>query len=165
DLEEFASGGTARVSDDGSLIVSDPGSGVIVSGWGAAPPPPPPPTCGSGCGPCKSCIRNTCVANPLAFRTACGNGDECPSKSCNLVGQCTDDSITFTKINGACVVPPSGQAAYNTDISGNSSGRIKWRAVLAMPAQFTGATLNATFANNNPGQAMITATCGSQSKT
>jgi hypothetical protein len=44
DLEEFGSGGTARVSEDGSLIVSDTGSGVIVSGWGAAPPPPPPNT-------------------------------------------------------------------------------------------------------------------------
>src|SRR5262249_13691075 len=56
DLEQFASGGTARVSNDGSVIVSDPGSGVIVSGWGAAPPPPPPPTCADGCttdDPCR----------------------------------------------------------------------------------------------------------------
>ena len=47
DLEEFASGGTARVSEDGSVIVSDPGSGVIVSGWGDAAPPPPPKSCGA----------------------------------------------------------------------------------------------------------------------
>ena len=42
DLEQFVSGGTARVSEDGSVIVSDPGFGLRVSGWHAAPPPPPP---------------------------------------------------------------------------------------------------------------------------
>ena len=164
DLEQFVSGGTARVSEDGSIIVSDPGFGLIVSGWGGSPPPAPPSTCGSGCGPCKTCIANTCVPNPGAFRTPCGTGNECPSKSCNLIGQCTDDSNSFTKISGACVVAPAGQAAYNTDSTGNSSGRIKWTATLAMPAQFTGATLNATF-NNALGTALITAKCGSSTQT
>ena len=42
DLEQFVSGGTARVSEDGSVIISDPGFGLRVSGWHAAPPPPPP---------------------------------------------------------------------------------------------------------------------------
>jgi len=64
DLEEFASGGTARVSEDGSSIVSDPGSGVIVSGWGDAPPPPPPPTCADRCGKCGTCENGTCVIDP-----------------------------------------------------------------------------------------------------
>jgi hypothetical protein len=164
DLEQFVSGGTARVSEDGSVITSDPGFGLIVSGWGGSPPPPPPSTCGSGCGPCKTCVRNTCIPNPGAFRTACGTGNECPSKSCNLIGQCTDDSNDFTKVSGACVVPKAGQAAYNTDSTGNSSGRIKWTATLAIPAQFTGAVLNATF-NNTEGDAVISAACGSSSKT
>jgi hypothetical protein len=164
DLEQFVSGGTARVSEDGSVIISDPGFGLVVSGWGGSPPPPPPSTCGSGCGPCKTCVRNTCIANPGAFRTACGTGNECPSKSCNLIGQCTDDSNDFTKVSGACVVPKAGQAAYNTDSTGNSSGRIKWTATLAIPAQFTGAVLNATF-NNTEGDAVISAACGSSSKT
>ncbi len=64
DLEEFASGGTARVSEDGSRIVSDPGSGVIVSGWGDAPPPPPPPSCADGCGKCGTCKNGACVMDP-----------------------------------------------------------------------------------------------------
>src|SRR5579864_347757 len=52
DLEEFISGGTARVSEDGSVIVSDPGFGLFVSGWGDAPPPPPKKKCTASFGPC-----------------------------------------------------------------------------------------------------------------
>jgi len=44
DLEQFVAGGTARVSEDGSVVTTDPGFGGVVSGWGGAPPPPPPPT-------------------------------------------------------------------------------------------------------------------------
>ncbi len=36
DVEQFVTEGTARVSDDGSLIVSDPGFGLTVSGWDGA---------------------------------------------------------------------------------------------------------------------------------
>lgn len=64
DLEEFASGGTARVTEDGSSIISDPGSGVVVSGWGDAPPPPPPPSCADGCGKCGTCQNGACVMDP-----------------------------------------------------------------------------------------------------
>jgi hypothetical protein len=71
DLEEFGSGGTARVSEDGATIVSDPGSGVIVSGWGAAPPPPPPQApCTSSCDDHNACtddkcVNGSCVNTPL----------------------------------------------------------------------------------------------------
>jgi hypothetical protein len=60
DLEQFVSGGTARVSDDGSVIVSDPGFGLRVSGWHAAPPPPPPPTCTSSCDDHNACTEDSC---------------------------------------------------------------------------------------------------------
>ena len=61
DLEQFVSGGTARVSDDGSVIVSDPGFGLRASGWHAAPPPPPPPTCTSNCDDHDACTEDRCV--------------------------------------------------------------------------------------------------------
>jgi hypothetical protein len=60
DLEQFVSGGTARVSDDASVIVSDPGFGLRVSGWHAAPPPPPPPTCTSSCDDHDACTQDSC---------------------------------------------------------------------------------------------------------
>jgi hypothetical protein len=68
DLEQFVSEGTARVSDDGSVIVSDPGSGLRVAGWFFIPGGPGTPTCASGCGICQFCRfpGGSCVANPLA---------------------------------------------------------------------------------------------------
>lgn len=44
--------GTARVSDDGASIVSEPGSGLTLAGWGGSPPPPPPAGDGDN-DPCK----------------------------------------------------------------------------------------------------------------
>jgi hypothetical protein len=45
DIEQFVTEGTARVSDDGSVIVSDPGFGLTVSGWHGGGGSPPPPNC------------------------------------------------------------------------------------------------------------------------
>lgn len=64
-LEQFVSGGLARVSPDGSVIVSDPGFGINVSGWGGAPPPPPPPTCAGSCDDKNACTIDRCE------KTAC----------------------------------------------------------------------------------------------
>lgn len=49
DLGNFVSVGTATVSADGSTICSDPGFGVLKSGWHPVVPPPPPctPVCSS----------------------------------------------------------------------------------------------------------------------
>jgi hypothetical protein len=161
DLEQFVSGGTARVSEDGSVIVSDPGFGLIVSGWGGSPPPPPPSTCGSGCGPCKTCIRNTCVPNPGAFHTSCGNGDECPTKSCNLIGQCTDDTNNLSKVSGSCVIPKGGSASYTSDSS--SASRLKWTAPGGNPAAAQGASITPTYAAE--GDDVVTTVCGPKSAT
>jgi hypothetical protein len=99
DLEEFASGGTARVSEDGSIIVSDPGSGVIVSGWGDAPPPPPPPTCASKCN-CGVCIKGFCV--PVIGGSngdACDDNDACTvNDKCNFLAQCRGERKQVTSL-------------------------------------------------------------------
>jgi hypothetical protein len=106
DLEEFASGGTARVSEDGSVIVSDPGSGVIVSGWGDAPPPPPPTTCADGCKPANDC--NT---------AACENG-VCVQHPTNENGACGDNNATCGQgvcTGGECVAGTDGQPCTPDD--------------------------------------------------
>ena len=41
DMGRFVSIGTGTVTEDGAIIVSDPGVGIIKSGWGAAGPPNP----------------------------------------------------------------------------------------------------------------------------
>src|SRR6185295_4522003 len=61
DLEQFVSVGAARVSEDGAVIVSDPGFGVTKSGWGGAPPPPPPKKkCAGSCDDKNACTNDTC---------------------------------------------------------------------------------------------------------
>lgn len=49
DIGSFVSVGTATVSANGSQICSDPGFGVVKSGW--HPIPPPPPLCTAACSP------------------------------------------------------------------------------------------------------------------
>jgi hypothetical protein len=58
DLEQFVSVGPARVSADGSVIVSDPGFGITKSGWGGAPPPPPPPPTEPEEDPCEDAAKD-----------------------------------------------------------------------------------------------------------
>jgi len=102
DLEQFVSGGTARVSDDGSVIVSDPGFGLRVSGWHAAPPPPPPPTCADGCNTNDPCRSGTCGSDGQCHftnqpdGTACtDDGDACTFDQCKS-GSCTHPRGTLT---------------------------------------------------------------------
>jgi len=49
DLEQFVSEGTGRVSEDGSVITTDPGFGLRVSGWNLIPPPPVVPNTTCNC--------------------------------------------------------------------------------------------------------------------
>ena len=102
DLEQFVSGGTARVSEDGSVITSDPGFGLIVSGWGGSPPPPPPPSCADGCNTNDPCRSGACGADGQCHftnqpdGTSCtDDGDACTFDQCKA-GSCTHPRGTLT---------------------------------------------------------------------
>jgi len=62
DLEEFVSIGLGTVSEDGSVITSNPGVGILKAGWFAAPRPIPPsgdgPTGGPDCPAGQSCSED-----------------------------------------------------------------------------------------------------------
>src|SRR5262249_19402161 len=103
DLGAFVSVGTATVAADGSQICSDPGFGVVKSGWHPFVPPPPPPTCVGNCddhNPCTidECEQGVCTHTPVA------NGTKCPEGRAN----CSDCECQ----NGAPVV--SNVAANGT---------------------------------------------------
>jgi len=84
DVEQFVTEGTAHVSEDGSVIVSDPGFGLTLSGWHGASGTPRVVAAAGG-NPCP----------PLTL-TAKADGK---SKDFKLV----DDTVSFTaKPNGAC---------------------------------------------------------------
>jgi hypothetical protein len=73
DLEQFVVEGTARVSEDGSVVVSDPGFGLTVSGWdGAGATVPQTPTCGDGCSSSgclqnAGCVNGQCTGTPTTI--------------------------------------------------------------------------------------------------
>ncbi|MFL6311458.1 MAG: beta strand repeat-containing protein [Terriglobales bacterium] len=101
DLEQFVSGGTARVSEDGSVIVSDKGFGLRVSGWHAVPPPPPPPRCVDGCksDECstKKCVNGHCQSTPINEGQACGD-KQCSESVCQA-GKCVQKSKQPNNVN------------------------------------------------------------------
>ena len=86
DLAAFVAIGTGTVSEDGSVIVSDPGVGVIKAGWHCGGNPNPVGSAGE-CGDCKKCVGTECQPDPS--KTTCDSGNGC----------CKD---------GRCVAKPSG---------------------------------------------------------
>lgn len=60
DLGQFVSIGTGTVSEDGMLIVSDPGVGVVKAGWHCGGNPQASGSA-NNCPECEKCVNNTCV--------------------------------------------------------------------------------------------------------
>jgi hypothetical protein len=79
DLEQFVSEGTARVNEDGSVITSDPGFGLTVSGWHGGGGPPPPTTCAdsctNGCFKNASCVKGFCQGEPIKIPKVVAQAD------------------------------------------------------------------------------------------
>ena len=76
DLEEFVSIGFGTVSDDGSVIESNTGVGVVKAGWHAPLPPADSgdtASCGNHCdaipAPAKKPNPDDCAGNPIDFTT------------------------------------------------------------------------------------------------
>lgn len=114
-LEQFVSGGMARVSADGSVIVSDPGFGIHVSGWGAPQPPPPPRNCVSGCDDNNSCTSDrcnngSCQNTPVADGTSCSDGGV-------INGMCRSGRCVGVKLEIYDVLTPSDTANPNGEDS------------------------------------------------
>jgi hypothetical protein len=74
DLAAFVSIGTGTVSEDGSVIASDPGVGVIKAGWHCGGNPNPTGSAGT-CPTCQTCQGTQCVPSsgtpPQASPTDC----------------------------------------------------------------------------------------------
>jgi len=112
DLEQFVSIGPARVSADGSVLVTDPGFGTTKAGWGAAQPPPPPPTTNvSSCSPNDPASNSNDPAsgpqNGPRFAAPLSLPDMC------MVGQAVDDQ---------CVQVPVAVSSVDIGAAGGTGG-------------------------------------------
>jgi hypothetical protein len=82
DLGQFIAIGTGSVSEDGSVLRSDPGIGIIKGGWHCGGNPSSSGT-PANCGPCATCNGTNCVATASLVCHTCG-----PNKRCSSGGKC-----------------------------------------------------------------------------
>ena len=73
DLATFVAIGSATVSDDGSVIKSDPGVGILKAGWNCGGNPNGTGSAGT-CPQCKKCNGSQCVADTAQDGKACTAG-------------------------------------------------------------------------------------------
>jgi PKD repeat protein len=129
DLEQFVSSGTAHVSADGSVIVSDPGFGITKAGWSHCCTPPVNNGCVTSCFSTNPCI--TAQLSPsgcLCYKipkpgAACGKANTSTGNNynscwlqgvCDKYGQCGGRKVTA---GIPCVPKPDF-----CDIAGECSG-------------------------------------------
>jgi len=86
DVGEFVAIGTASVTPDGARVLSNPGSGVVKSGWHGCVPPPSPPADACNPGACTFCLLK-------------GTGSRC-DPVCEICtgGGCEDRKLTKVTI-------------------------------------------------------------------
>ncbi|MEP7013181.1 MAG: DNRLRE domain-containing protein [Acidobacteriota bacterium] len=157
DLGHFVSIGPATVSDDGALIVSNPGVGIVKAGWHCGGNPG-----GSGtshnCPECKKCVNGCCKPND---GPPCDDHNECTINDSCRGGSCKGDPVTVTEIKAKCV------AAVNQPIlltaASNARDRVKWKAPGGTPATGMGGSLSVTYSTE--GDFVVTAMCRESAKT
>ncbi len=130
ELNIFTNIGPGTVTEDASVIVSDPGFGITKSGWGGCGQPQPPQTCGDGCDDgnicngIEECVDGACQSAPEELRAAiafmlaevpCDSDDPCiANATCDLDGNCMGDPIAI-KITEAptavCIEPNDPNAS------------------------------------------------------
>jgi hypothetical protein len=81
DLGHFVSIGPGTVSEDGLLIVSDPGVGIVKAGWHCGGNPSASGTA-HNCDQCYKCVNHHCVPKDLCETckpagSACNGGGDC----------------------------------------------------------------------------------------
>lgn len=165
-LGQFVGIGTGTVQPDGATIVSDPGSGIRVSGWFFDCPPPPPPSCSPSCPMCQRVVVDnprTCAfhCEPLADGTACDDGEKCTDPDTCQGGACQGDPVDVTSVMGSCVAALNQPATCTA--AGDDPSKFDWMAPTGNPVMGSGASFTTMFAS--AGDKTITAFCGSSSQT
>ncbi|MFZ0319761.1 MAG: PKD domain-containing protein [Candidatus Sulfotelmatobacter sp.] len=123
DLEQFVVEGTARVSADGSVIVTDPGFGLTVSGWHGGAGNPQPPTCGDSCGACQACSGGSCQADPTQLGQSCMSNDGCVENGmCDANGNCngTPDQLSSVTVTASDADNPANSGSPLLKVAGDN---------------------------------------------
>jgi hypothetical protein len=110
DLAMFVAIGTGTVSNDGSVIQSDPGVGVVKAGWHCGGDPNTAGTV-ADCAVCNICNGTTCVADASQDQNTCMTASVpfgvCMSGNCTPI-TATVSTVTFSGAQFHNVVMDSG---------------------------------------------------------
>jgi hypothetical protein len=166
DLNQFINIGKGTTTEDGLLIISDPGFGISSAGWGGCGQPQPPTTCASSCDDgnsctADSCVDGSCVNTAQANGSACDDGQECTTNDKCQSGSCTGDPVTVNAIVGACVAAANSAASFTA--TSNAPDKVKWTAPSGSPASGTGGSFSVTYSAE--GDYVVNAACAGSSKT
>lgn len=171
DLAAFVPMGNGTVSEDGTRIVSDSGSGITKAGWGGGGPPPPPPNTGCGSAPrCTECEEPSvngngckiCVPRELGTR---GSANICLAPKCR-----------FDRIESECIAEMNNPVTFEAILPPiasndppNAPEEIVWSGgTRAIPAAGQGVryqTLFSSFVSLAPFSATVDAVCSSDAST
>jgi len=109
DLEEFVTIGLGTVSEDGSLLVSNPGVGVIKAGWHCGSQPGGQ-GCTHSCGECEKCAPNcSCETDAAKANTALKNQTK---GDCSKV-TCSGSQEDLSDVPDACKKCKAGGGVEN----------------------------------------------------
>ena len=160
DLGMFVAIGTGTVSADGSVIVSNPGVGVLKAGWHCGGDPAANGTV-ADCPTCKICQGNACVADPAQQCSSCalasGKG-QCTSGTCTA-GASPSGNIGIAP-NQACSGTPTFAITKPATFTANNLNNIaaptcpaktpavRWTISDGTPTTSTNTTVNWTGPNN-----------------
>jgi len=120
DIGSFVAIGTGTVSDDGLVIRSNPGVGVLKAGWHCGGDPAPSGTAAC-CRECQKCLNNKCVTDLVRDGRACkDDGNPCTRDIC-LGGECRHPKKPPTgegaiRIVGTVSNPPLFGAFYDIEV-------------------------------------------------
>lgn len=162
DLGMFVAIGTGTVSDDGSMIASNPGVGVLKAGWHCGGDPAANGTV-ADCPDCKICQNNACVADPNKNGSACQGSKVCCNGNCVqptvdvFINNTQTNSDDVTVLNPAQTIP----AQITLHTQNNCKAHVSLAATPAGRVSLDQTELDLT--DSTPASITITPTAVSQS--
>jgi glucodextranase-like protein/carboxypeptidase family protein/Big-like domain-containing protein len=154
DLGTFVSIGPATVSDDGSVIASNPGVGIVKAGWHCSGFPS---LFGAFdlCRQCQKCDGSGCVPDDtrtcqLFPQDPCDIGDSC------FLGACLPTFVKIDSITGLCSATVNSQTNFTAQ--SNAPDKINWTGDPdGIPPTAMGGTYLVAFPS--PGPKVVVAKC------
>jgi hypothetical protein len=161
DLGSFVSIGPATVSDDGSVIVANPGVGIVKAGWHCSGFPA---FFGAfdTCPQCQSCNGSYCEADDTRTCHLFPQGP-CDTGAICFLGQCLPVPVTISAIFGNCSATVNVPAPFTAQ--SNASDKVMWTGTPdGLPPTGMGSSYSVEFPTQ--GTKTVTAQCNpaSQSK-